>query len=81
MSPLKTGMLMARCAAWMKTEQALARIARSIAWSGSFTTTSLVTPRCGAIPLDRLCVADDSLRRHAYAVRRASRRVKTPVSG
>ena len=33
----------------------------------------------GAIPLGRLCVADDSLRRHAYAVRRASRRVKTPV--
>ena len=46
-----------------------------------FTTTSLVTPRCGAIPLDRLCVADDSLWRHAYAVRKASHRVKTPVSG
>ena len=64
-----------------KTEQTLVHIARSIAWSGSFTTTSLVTPRCGAIPLDRLCVADHSLRRHAYAVRRASRCVKTPVSG
>ena len=74
-------MLMARRVVRTKTEQTLVHIARSIAWSGSFTTTSLVTPRCGAIPLDRLCVADDSLRRHAYAVRRASRRVKTPVSG
>ena len=47
MSPLKTGMLMARCAAWMKTEQALVRIARSVAWSGSLTTASLVTPHQG----------------------------------
>ena len=81
MSPLKTDMLMARCAAWMKTEQALVRIARSGAWSGSLTTASLVTPRCGAIPFHRLFDVGDSLRRRAYAVRRASRRVKTPVSG
>ena len=59
-------MLMAGRVVRTKTEQALVRIARSIAWSGSLTTASLVTPRCGAIPLGRVATARGSLRRHAY---------------
>ena len=35
---------MARRVVRTKTEQTLVRIARSIAWSGSLTTASLVTP-------------------------------------
>ena len=49
-----------------KTERTLVRIDRLVAWSGSLTTASLVTP--GAIPFGRLYVVSDSLRRHAYTV-------------
>ena len=40
-------MLMARRVVRTKTEQTLVLIARTIAWSGSLTTASLVTPRSG----------------------------------
>ena len=32
---------------WTKTEQTLVRIARTVAWSGSLMTASLVKPRSG----------------------------------
>ena len=44
---VRVRMLMARRVVRTKTEQALVRIARSIAWSGSLTTASLVTPQSG----------------------------------
>ena len=76
-------MLMAGRVVRTKTEQALVRIARSGAWSGSLTTgcdpvPSFPAVQCargpcssdappGAIPFHRLFDVGDSLRRHAYA--------------
>ena len=51
----------------MKTEQALVRIARPGAWSGSLTTASLVTPHQGRSRSIDWSNVGDSLRRHAYA--------------
>ena len=59
---------MARRVVRTETGWTLVDITRSVAWSRSLTTASLVTPPAGAIPFHRLFDVVGSLRRCAYTV-------------
>ena len=68
MSPARNVYSMARRVVWTEAGWTLVDITRWVAWSGSLTTASLVTPPVGAIPFHRLVDVGGSLRRCAYTV-------------
>ena len=59
---------MARRVVWTEAGWTLVDITRWVAWSGSLTAASLVTPPVGAIPFHRLFDVVGSLQRCAYTV-------------